>query len=378
MCNILHFKGFIQEVQYYAYLAKHLPVTPWNHFDVNTVSPSGLIEFQDGTRIAYSRWVSPKRTRSYPFARIYHTYNSSPKITIIPILKDEGKDGDRDRIQYSTFSWMSLLDTYIVLAYYNKATPKFKSGKQKITDQKFDNLFVKSQIEKIKMYAKSASDWNQELLQAKSSGSHFTTIFKTALNQYDEISRETKVPMHSRRGIDRYIQNIQKDFSKFQEISLKGSQAASQREAATTHKYEYLIGSHKATFEITDYLGGIYHLTPDEIILDKTEYIIQESKNASKGNMPSFDDILDGLFKLILFSNLDGLTLNNKPVSFSTCLNLTGTKIKGVLALPATQGEITIFIRDNPSLQSKLDLIKKLNKESDKNNKLQVKITGNT
>src|SRR3990172_11987117 len=58
---------------------------------------------------AISHWVSPKRTRSYPYARVYDTMNTHTRITIIPFLKDEGKDGDRDFIQWDTVSLMSLL-----------------------------------------------------------------------------------------------------------------------------------------------------------------------------------------------------------------------------------------------------------------------------
>ena len=118
MKNILHFKGFIKGVTYQTFLNDSLKVINLDNFNANKVKPFGLIKCESSqTEIAYSKWVSPKRTRSYPFARIYNTYNSGKAITIIPVIKDEGKDGDRDRIQYSTISWMNLLNVYIVLAY---------------------------------------------------------------------------------------------------------------------------------------------------------------------------------------------------------------------------------------------------------------------
>ena len=43
-----------------------------------------------------SWWVSPKRTRSYPYARVYDSLSfPGRKVTVIPIIKDEGKEGDR-------------------------------------------------------------------------------------------------------------------------------------------------------------------------------------------------------------------------------------------------------------------------------------------
>ena len=127
MTKILHFTGFIKGVTYKTYLTNKLAEVDLSEFNVNTVYPYGLIK-SPITEIAYSKWVSPKRTRSYPFARIYNTYNLSKTLTIIPVIKDEGKDGDRDRIQYSTISWMNLLNVYIVLAYYETAEKSTKIG----------------------------------------------------------------------------------------------------------------------------------------------------------------------------------------------------------------------------------------------------------
>lgn len=120
MANTLELTGFIKDVVYSAHLTKPLAAFDFADFDINSVSNSGLLKIGE-TQVAFSKWVSPKRTRTYPFERIYNTLNSSKIITIIPIIKDEGADGDLDKIQYSTFSWMNLLNVYIVLGYYHKA-----------------------------------------------------------------------------------------------------------------------------------------------------------------------------------------------------------------------------------------------------------------
>lgn len=78
-----------------------------------------FLKLMKKNKIAISRWVSPKRTRSYPYARVYDTLNFVGKrITIIPVIKDEGKDGDRDFLQWDTISLMSLLGIYVSIAYY--------------------------------------------------------------------------------------------------------------------------------------------------------------------------------------------------------------------------------------------------------------------
>jgi hypothetical protein len=247
MTNVLHFTGFIKGVTYQTFLNDKLKVINLDNFDVNQAEASGLIK-SPTTEVAYSKWVSPKRTRSYPFARIYNTYNSSKVITIIPVIKDEGKNGDRDQIQYSTISWMNLLNIYIVLAYYETAEKSQKRGqekKNKLAKQQFNNEFVKAQIQEILAYRQSALHWNKNLFEER-----FTEIFEKALNCYDSISEQTGVLIHSRQGMDTYLKTITEEFEEFKNISLKGSQNASKREALTSHKLEYLVDGLKATFSI--------------------------------------------------------------------------------------------------------------------------------
>ncbi|WP_242040339.1 hypothetical protein [Anabaena subtropica] len=158
-------------------------------------------------------------------------------------------------------------------------------------------------------------------------------------------------------------------------------QNASKREAITSHKLEYLVDGLKAAFSIENYLGGIYYLTPDEILVDNGVYIIQESKNTSKNSLPKLHDIQDGLFKLILFSNLDSLILNEKPVLFVPKLKLTGNNVTSSIIFPeASSEEIESFIKVNNNTfnnNQKL-IIKKLALEAQNNRKLKIEISGNS
>ncbi|RCJ31503.1 hypothetical protein A6769_30650 [Nostoc punctiforme NIES-2108] len=377
MTEILHFTGFIQGVTYKTYLNENLSRISLDVFDVNKERGYGLIK-SPTTEIAYSKWVSPKRSKSYPFPRIYNTYNSSKKITIIPVIKDEGKDGDIDKIQYSTISWMNLLNIYIVLAYYEtakKSTKKSHINKNRLSNQKFSDDFVKFQISEILAYHQSALHWNKNLFEER-----FTQTFEKALDSYDSISNQSGVITHSREGSDKYLYKIREQFDEFKNISLKGSQRASKREALTSHKLEYLTDGLKATFSIENYLGGIYYLTPDEIIFENNMYVIQESKNTSTGSLPKLPDIKDGLFKLILFSNLDSLILNGQEVLFFTKLKLTGNNVVGSIIFPdASAEELEYFLVTNIKIfntNQKL-VIKKLALEAQNNHKLKIEVSGN-
>ena len=137
----------IKEIKYKSFLDCDLKEISVNKFNINTCPAYCVINSAKG-KFALSKWVSPKRTRSYPFERVYNTLSFSKKITVIPIIKDEGENGDRDFIQWDTISLMSLLDVYIIFAYYDSAeiNPRLDG---KITKQKFNNKYVKSKIDEI-------------------------------------------------------------------------------------------------------------------------------------------------------------------------------------------------------------------------------------
>lgn len=77
----------ITGIEYKINLSKKLEVVNFANFDINNCPSSCLIS--DKVRLfAISKWVSPKRTRTYPYERVYNTLNHSKKITVIPIVKD--------------------------------------------------------------------------------------------------------------------------------------------------------------------------------------------------------------------------------------------------------------------------------------------------
>lgn len=113
----------------------------------------------------------------------------------------------------------------------------------------------------------------------------------------------------------------------------------------------------------------------------RISYIIQESKNTSTSSLPKLSDIQDGLFKLIIFSNLDSLTLNEKPVSFVPKLKLTGKNVTSSIVFPeASSEEIENFITVNTNTFSsnQKNIIRKLALEAQNNNKLKIEISGNS
>lgn len=369
-----HLHGFIKDVSYQAHLTSDLLDYEFNEFDPNKAKSFGVINYPNG-QVAYSKWTSPKRTRTYPFARLYNTYNAQKILTIIPVMKDEGLDGDLDKIQYSTISWMNLLNVYIVLAHYVSAEKNHSSTQRhrdKLTSQKLNTESVKEQIKAIVSYKQSALHWNRTLFE-----NHFVDIYEKAIASYQFISSKTKVKVHPSETKLQYLESVRQDYRRFRDVSLKGSQGAALRESKTKHAQEYLEDGGKSVFLIENYLGGVYHLTTDEVLRDRGGYIIQESKNSTKKFLPSIADIKDGLFKLILFANLDSLKVRGRKVRFSTRLKLTGYKVKGNIRFPCRKTELDNFVRINKVSRSCLETLNKLNLEATHNKNLAIEVGRN-
>lgn len=375
--SALYLKGFVKDVEYHPCLnPTKYEIYDVLEFDVNSVHAYGLINLGTSeNNLAFSKWVSPKRTRTYPFARIYNTYHlNSKKVTIIPIIKDEGAGTqNNDRINYITFSWMNLLNVYIILSYYEKAERKTGTT-DRITNQLLNPESVREKLIEVSRYQASALHWNTNHFQED-----FEQVYLKAVESYEKISFDQKVGMHASRDHLQKLEQFKKDdhfsLESFKNATLPASQAAALRESITVHELESLDENTKGVFSISNYLGGEYHLTADEVYWLSDHFVIQESKNSSKKKFPSENDIKDGLFKLILFSNLEQLEVGNKTdVDFIVRLKLTGN-FRSTLFLPNDQESIFKFGIDNSLTRTQQNTLALLNRESIENKKLQIWIT---
>ena len=266
--------------------------------------------------VALSWWVSAKRTRSYPYARVYDSLAfTGKKITIIPVFKDEGKEGDRDFLQWDTISLMSLLDVYVVVAYYSDAI-KSSEYEKKITKQRFDTKYLNEQINKLLSYQSSALHWNIAQID------DIWEIGKKALDSYEKISKKLGVEMHSKKSAEKRIEELKKGKDVFMALSRNLAELAQKRESVTIQPKEHLDGI-KGTITITNYLGGNYYFTSDEVELHKEDIWLIDAKHTKTDDLPSLGDIKDGLLKMILFTNLKEVKINRKTFNPAPILKLT-------------------------------------------------------
>ena len=334
MKKALHLKGIIRSIDYDPQVRKgRLTRYAYRGFDINAAAPSGVVEFDDETYFAYCKWVSPKSSRTYASARVYNIYHEQTKrVAVIPVLKDEGYGSrNNDRLNYMVFSRMNLMSVYVILAWYERAV-KDEKRDNRITDQLINNEFVVAKMREIKRAQKSALHWNEIHFQ-----NDFEPVFRKAVESYKRIARDTAVVLHPAENhlkiLDEYLVDGEFSLDAFAKYSLKRSFAAAQREAMTTHELEHLSDGSKAVFDLENRLGGIYHVTADGVYWEQGRLVIQESKNSTKAALPSEQAVKDGLFRNILFKEIDELYLDGKPIDFTTRLKLTGV-IKGTLKIP--------------------------------------------
>jgi len=285
---------------------------------------------------------------------VYDTLGYAKKITVIPLIKDEGIDGDRDFLQWDTIALMSLLDVYVVVAYYDVAQKK--DDKNKITNQQFNNQYIHSKIIEIENYQSSALHWNLQQLNPLNLADLCTKIQKS----YIQISDKTKVQLHDKQGIVKFKQKIEQDIRSFRQFSrIKASQAQN-REFQTIQPKEQLTTFSKAKITLTNYLGGQYFLTVDEVILKNNYIYLIESKHTQREHLPKLADIKDGLLKLILYANLPNVQINGKNIPTKAVLQLTSIKIVGKVSSNDKQTEINNFFNVNKFNLKTTELVKEL------------------
>ena len=116
-----------------------------------------------------------------------------------------------------------------------------------------------------------------------------------------------------------------KDKDTYLKTSRDLAMKAQNREKSVTHKAENVDGS-KASLTINNYLGGNYYFTSDEVRLRNGTLFLVEAKNTKEDRLPSLEDIKDGLIRMILFTNLEKVSIKSKVYQVVPLLKLTSKK----------------------------------------------------
>jgi hypothetical protein len=331
--------GSIERINYKQFVNDKLRESKLENFDIN--KSTGAFLLNNGVEIiAVSRWISPKRTRSYPYERVYDTLAfSGKKVTIIPVVKDEGLGGARDFLQWDTIALMSLLDVRVVLAYYDSAEKNTKRNDQ-ITKQNFDNVYISSRLNEVFDFKGTTREWNErESKQLKA-------MFEKSKLAYAKISKDTKTYLHDETALNELIK-VAETPQKFLEFSRDKSRKAQSREFVTEQPKEALATDTKAKVTINNALFGRYFFTCDETKLEAKEVYLIEAKHSRRGKTPSRSDIKDGLIKMMLYTNLTSVKVGAKPYDLKVQIRLTSNQLNGSINSDAKDAVIEKFYTDN-------------------------------
>jgi len=221
----------LKKIEYITNLSNSLKVFELDDFLTGKLSSKGSFILKiGGEEYAFSQWVSLKRTRTFPFARVYNTLSRKNRVTLIPFCKDEGADGDRDFLQWDTVSLMSLLNVYVIVGYYASAEKNKRPEqrhKNKISKQVFDYYYVNKQLNKLQSYHSSALHWNLDQVE------QLSEVAELTLKAYKKISNRTGVLLHSEDGIRKRIEIVKEDAGKFRNMSRQLARHAQIRETLT-------------------------------------------------------------------------------------------------------------------------------------------------
>jgi len=100
------------------------------------------------------------------------------------------------------------------------------------------------------------------------------------------------------------------------------ARGAQDRESVTSQPKEHLKGI-KATLTIQNYLGGKYYFTCDESEIHRQDVFLIEAKHTKTNRLPSIGDIKDGLLKMMIFTNLENVRINDINYNPIPILKLT-------------------------------------------------------
>ena len=210
---------------------------------------------------------------------------------------------------------MSLLGVYVIVGYYVKADKNLKY-RNKITNQKFDTEYIKNEILRLLSYQSDALHWNLEQIDK------ISQVADRAFISYKKISKELSVEVHSMESAKRRIEELHKGKERFMQLSRDLAHKAQKRESITIQPKEHLTGI-KATITIKNYLGGYYYFTCDEVEIHGDKLHLIEAKHTKTSTLPSEGDIKDGLIKMILFTNLENVSVNDHEFRSIPILKLT-------------------------------------------------------
>jgi len=154
------------------------------------------------------------------------------------------------------------------------------------------------------------------------------------------------------------LKKLLEDKNVFMGLSRELAEKAQKREIITKQPKEKLSGA-KATLTIKNYLGGQYYFTVDEFKIERNEVYLIEGKHTKEKNLPSLNDIKDGLLKMMLFTNLEDVRIEDEIYNPISVLKLTTGSNIGLKSLNDQQKEFLGLLKKEAEINNFRILINK-------------------
>ncbi len=299
-------------------------------------------KFLNKETISISVWTTPKRTKTYPFPRVYSTLGENgKKITIIPVQASYGKYGDKNKIQPGTIYWMTELGVYVIVGVFINAKSKKKGkpaankkagkisteGELVFSDFEFDLDDLEEQINEIIEKNPSVEEWNQKQTNK------IPKLLEYATERNKELGGELGVQVQNFNSLEKKLKIWVKDFPAYLADCDKESLGAQKRETSGEQKLENVPGV-KGKINVDMGNSKKLFLTSDSMSIDENKKNIEilEGKHSTRGKFPNENDVLDALFKLMIFKKSD-FKINGVKYTKKLVCYLSGI-------IPATDEEI--------------------------------------
>ena len=273
------------------------------------------------------KWTTPKRTRTFGFARTFELLNSPyKKLIFMPTVKDEGRV-QSDFLGLETVAILNSFNLYVIVTYYSDAEPEVTKGKITITNQKLAFEDIANKIKEIHTSKISSSNWNRKEVQ------DFPLTLIKARQAYETVRRKLRYEkgvLSSIKQADRYLNIINSQgFDAYLEMRDRWKEKSQRTNSETIQAKEDIFASLKGkTFNIyfKDNLGVDYplkfHVSPDESMqFDDNIVFIEKKKHES------FSNFEEHLFRMVMFENVDFSYTTQKKVHFA--LGVTDDNVIG-------------------------------------------------
>ena len=318
--------------EYKYYFVKRFESCPFKETSLNQLSESSPKEsywriHYEGKIYDAVKWTTPKRTRTFGFARTFELLNSPhEKLVFMPIVKDEGRV-QSDFLGVETIAILNSFNLYVVVTYYSDAEPEVTKGKITITNQKLAFEDIADKIREIHTSKMSPSDWNRKEVQ------DFPLTLAKARDSYENVRRKLGYEngvLSSIKRADYYLDLINRQrFAKYLEIHDRWKEKSQRTNSETIQPKEDILARLKGTtFNIyfKDNLGVNYplkfHASPDESMeFEDKIFFIEKKKHES------FSNFEEHLFRMVMFENVNFSSATLKKVHFA--LGVTDDKSVG-------------------------------------------------